>query len=532
MIFRCALLILLLTPFLSISQEICDNGVDDDNDGQIDLNDSDCLCLDILDDILYLPNGDFQSSPSCCPENNFSKDDCLDNWIPVNGSPEHIDPDCYPDLSEEETIGIPIESEIIGLKYNDFSSFVFKETFGTCTNVQLDAGIKYRLAFDIRFTPKDEHNSGVGNPKLVFYGLKDCSELIFTDATEGDLCDLNFDLYPLDSLSFDDISYTEWQTVNKTFAPPENINAIIVGFDCRASVYSLKRFMFLDNIKISRLLNQQFDFDLSIEPDGDPCDDNFLLSTMSVSGFDYQWYNDGVAILGENDNSYSVTDNDTGIFQLALANPDGCVVLNPVDLNSDESRIDTTICFGTALDLSTGSYDEAGTYTEKLSSDFSCKTFIYELDIADIIAGETVVASFQKGSVYSFAGEQYDTTGTFEVVLQTAKGCDSLVTLVLSELDFTINVPNVFDSSLSGNDRLTVYIDPSSVEVVNEFSVYDRWGNLIFNKKNLPPNEPDLGWDGRINNKSVNPGAYIVYIQATFNDGAVKEQWTTVHVIK
>ena len=39
------ILFLLLSNSIIFSQEICDNGIDDDGDGQIDLNDSDCYCI-------------------------------------------------------------------------------------------------------------------------------------------------------------------------------------------------------------------------------------------------------------------------------------------------------------------------------------------------------------------------------------------------------------------------------------------------------------------------------------------------------
>ena len=38
------LLFFLLFSSICIAQEICNNGIDDDGDGKIDLNDSDCIC--------------------------------------------------------------------------------------------------------------------------------------------------------------------------------------------------------------------------------------------------------------------------------------------------------------------------------------------------------------------------------------------------------------------------------------------------------------------------------------------------------
>ena len=43
--------------------------------------------------------------------------------------------------------------------------------------------------------------------------------------------------------------------------------------------------------------------------------------------------------------------------------------------------------------------------------------------------------------------------------------------------------------------------------------VYDRWGNLIFNNKDIPPNEPAQGWQGSMNGTFVVPGVYVYYLE-------------------
>lgn len=42
---RFALYVFLLNSFISLAQEVCDNGIDDDGDGYIDLFDDECACL-------------------------------------------------------------------------------------------------------------------------------------------------------------------------------------------------------------------------------------------------------------------------------------------------------------------------------------------------------------------------------------------------------------------------------------------------------------------------------------------------------
>ncbi len=53
---------------LAMSQEICDNAIDDDADSLVDLNDPDCKCESLLPSSL-IPNPSFEEM-TCCPIEN------------------------------------------------------------------------------------------------------------------------------------------------------------------------------------------------------------------------------------------------------------------------------------------------------------------------------------------------------------------------------------------------------------------------------------------------------------------------------
>ena len=70
---------LLVTPMVIIAQvEICDNAIDDDGDGMIDLNDQDCFCMTPTPESL-IPNPSFEEQ-DCCPSTR-SELDCATGWI-------------------------------------------------------------------------------------------------------------------------------------------------------------------------------------------------------------------------------------------------------------------------------------------------------------------------------------------------------------------------------------------------------------------------------------------------------------------
>jgi hypothetical protein len=62
--------------------------------------------------------------------------------------------------------------------------------------------------------------------------------------------------------------------------------------------------------------------------------------------------------------------------------------------------------------------------------------------------------------------------------------------------------------------------------------IYDRWGELVFERKNLPPNEPILGWDGRWNNRPVDLGVYVYVVQLEIIDGSIQTRKGDVTVLR
>jgi hypothetical protein len=89
---RYFLFVFIFISSFAFSQEICTNGRDDDNDGKVDLNDSDCQCTGefiLIRDQSIIPNHSFEDK-TCCPT-SFSQMGCVKNWIqPALGTSDYI----------------------------------------------------------------------------------------------------------------------------------------------------------------------------------------------------------------------------------------------------------------------------------------------------------------------------------------------------------------------------------------------------------------------------------------------------------
>lgn len=86
-------------------------------------------------------------------------------------------------------------------------------------------------------------------------------------------------------------------------------------------------------------------------------------------------------------------------------------------------------------------------------------------------------------------------------------------------------VPNTFTPNQDGeNDFFTIY--SQAITKIHYLQIYNRWGLLVFEKKNFLPNLEHEGWDGEYakRNKShaLGPEVFIYQAQVEYEDGATE----------
>lgn len=86
----------------------------------------------------------------------------------------------------------------------------------------------------------------------------------------------------------------------------------------------------------------------------------------------------------------------------------------------------------------------------------------------------------------------------------------------------SVGIPNAVRKNTDGrNGYLTVYAGPHVAEI-KELNVFDRWGNLLYSRKGLEPNDYQNGWDGTAEGKSLIPGIYAYMAEILYLDGVLK----------
>ena len=101
--------------------------------------------------------------------------------------------------------------------------------------------------------------------------------------------------------------------------------------------------------------------------------------------------------------------------------------------------------------------------------------------------------------------------------------------MLLVRKERPVYIPNAFSpNGDSNNDILFVNADPDIITSLEDFNIYDRWGELMFSSNDMegtdagrfPPNVAAFGWNGTHNGQLMNPQVFIVTVKANFADGS------------
>jgi gliding motility-associated-like protein len=83
-------------------------------------------------------------------------------------------------------------------------------------------------------------------------------------------------------------------------------------------------------------------------------------------------------------------------------------------------------------------------------------------------------------------------------------------------------IPTVFSpNGDDNNDFFTLYAG-DEVVAIESLRIFSRWGNMVFEKDNFPPNDPTLGWDGTLWGEPLNPAVFVYYAQVRYTDGSTE----------
>ena len=111
-------------------------------------------------------------------------------------------------------------------------------------------------------------------------------------------------------------------------------------------------------------------------------------------------------------------------------------------------------------------------------------------------------------------------TETYMIAVTSDSGCVATdqVTIYVECKDANLLMPNAFTPN---NDNLNDVYYPLTrgIKTILNFSIYNRDGQLVYHKKNFPPNDKSYGWNGTVRGEPVSTAVFVYIIEALCDSG-------------
>ena len=99
------------------------------------------------------------------------------------------------------------------------------------------------------------------------------------------------------------------------------------------------------------------------------------------------------------------------------------------------------------------------------------------------------------------------------------------------KIDFLVS--NYFGDSESARSQFKKFWHADeNIQKIALLRIYGREGSIVFEQLNFQPNDPLLGWNGRLKGKKVQTGVYTWLLQVEYPDGKQHQQTGTLTVLR
>lgn len=213
----------------------------------------------------------------------------------------------------------------------------------------------------------------------------------------------------------------------------------------------------------------------------------------------YEYSLDGQFFQPIGSNTSIINGLDPGSYDLIIQDLNDCQLERSLTIVEEPIFID----LGDPIDLNIGD-------TVQLNPQSNFDLIDFSWQPVDILSGTnttTPIASPERTSVVTLSA--VDTSGC---------SVTGTVTIFVNQTRRAYP-PSAFTPNEDGfNDQFTIF-GGADMEEIEVLEIFDRWGNVLFQKLNFPPNQEQLGWDGRHNGGPVSSGAYVYRAVVRYTNG-------------
>ncbi|HCL82330.1 MAG TPA: hypothetical protein DIC22_00075 [Chitinophagaceae bacterium] len=126
-----------------------------------------------------------------------------------------------------------------------------------------------------------------------------------------------------------------------------------------------------------------------------------------------------------------------------------------------------------------------------------------------------------------------DKRTAYQLTVQNAYACTATGTTYIKIFSGgRVNIPNGFSPNNDGRNDVFYILGGEEVKMLKDFSIFNRWGQKVFQVQNAEANDPKFGWSGYLNGKPADTGTYVYFVRIAFTDGTEQLFKGTVTLIR
>lgn len=117
-------------------------------------------------------------------------------------------------------------------------------------------------------------------------------------------------------------------------------------------------------------------------------------------------------------------------------------------------------------------------------------------------------------------------------IKNASQACQKSDKVTVAVLPCNVYIPDIFSPNNDQQNDIFFVYGNTCVKQIKEMIVYDRWGEVIYFKENLPFSDPQHGWDGKYLGGIAGEGVYTYKIWVEFNNGRTNKYYGAVTLIR
>lgn len=113
-------------------------------------------------------------------------------------------------------------------------------------------------------------------------------------------------------------------------------------------------------------------------------------------------------------------------------------------------------------------------------------------------------------------------TTTYNIAVIDSNKCQASSSIIIRVIcvDKNYFIPNTFSPNSDGQNDV-FFPRGNGVDRIQSMRIFNRWGELIFDKKNFPANSASEGWNGTIRGIPAQSDAYVYIIEVICDNGQI-----------